>query len=295
MSSNVSTGKRKVEALELVLESPSVPVKKPRLGAHPRLLLDTRNCVVGSVNGTTCSVQLDSGSNVTFLFWSTAKRLGLITGNEASVTRHISLWIGVKELQVVELESITINLGSGVSVVTPATVFPEWLEIYYDPEDVVLDAHHLRRGRMVQVFRPEGSDVLVRKPKQLLRRVRRSRRPLEADVLNVRLADSRKRKTMTMLIDTGTDGIYVSEKRLNLLTEGSKNRTAPERVVLDIGDGYYLHAKPLQTVTSDDDDFIIGTTILAKYNTVMDYSCYTLTFQIGSNWRKVTMETPYSV
>ena len=295
MSSNVSTGKRKVEALELVLESPSVPVKKPRLGAHPRLLLDTRNCVVGSVNGTTCSVQLDSGSNVTFLFWSTAKRLGLITGNEASVTRHISLWIGVKELQVVELESITINLGSGVSVVTPATVFPEWLEIYYDPEDVVLDAHHLRRGRMVQVFRPEGSDVLVRKPKQLLRRVRRSRRPLEADVLNVRLADSRKRKTMTMLIDTGTDGIYVSEKRLNLLTEGSKNRTAPERVVLDIGDGYYLHAKPLQTVTSDDDDFIIGTTILAKYNTVMDYSCYTLTFQIGSNWRKVTMETPHSV
>ena len=49
-------------------------------------------------------------------------------------------------------------------MVTPATVFPEWLEPHYDAEDVVLDAHQLRRGHMVQVFRPDGSDLFVRQP-----------------------------------------------------------------------------------------------------------------------------------
>ncbi|MPC63093.1 hypothetical protein E2C01_057187 [Portunus trituberculatus] len=52
--------KRKLEkgkpVLHLVLEPPSVPVKKPHLGAHPRVHVDTRNCVLGSVNGNTCSV-----------------------------------------------------------------------------------------------------------------------------------------------------------------------------------------------------------------------------------------------
>ena len=43
-------------ALHLVLEPPSVPAKKPRLGAHPCVHVDARNCVLGSVNGTTCNI-----------------------------------------------------------------------------------------------------------------------------------------------------------------------------------------------------------------------------------------------
>lgn len=158
--------KRKLDqaALHLVLEPPSVAVKKPRLGTHPCLHVDTRNCVVGRVNGTPCSVQLDSGANITFLFWNMAKRLGLITGHEPTRVQEIDLWLGPKRLDVVELEGITIDLGGGVVVMTPATVFPEWLEPHYDAEDVVLDAHQLRRGHMVQVFRPDGSDLFVRQP-----------------------------------------------------------------------------------------------------------------------------------
>ena len=293
---NVSgSKKRKLEALELVLESPSVSAKKPCLGVHPCLHVDNRNCVVGSVNGTTCCVQLDSGANITFLFWNMAKRLGLITGQEATTTIQIDLWIGPKKLDVVELASVTIDLGSGVLVVTPATVFPEWLEPHYDAEEVVLDAHQLRRGLMVQVFRPDGSDIFVRRPKQLLQRIRKNQRAMEPDVLAVRLAKSRKGKTMTMLVDTGAVGIHVSEKRQRLLIRGSKKRRLPNRVVLDIGDSCCLHAEPLKTVTSNDDDFITGIALLGKYNTVLDYSRHTLTFQMQSQWRKVTMQTPRQV
>lgn len=53
MKEELEEGKK---ALHLVLEPPSVPVKKPRQGAHPCLHVDTRNCVLGSVNGNTCSV-----------------------------------------------------------------------------------------------------------------------------------------------------------------------------------------------------------------------------------------------
>ena len=90
-------------ALHLVLEPPSVAMKKPRLEAHPCLHVDTRNCVAGSVNGTACSVQLDSGANITFLFWNMAKRLGLISGQEPTTVQEIDLWLGPKRLDVVQL------------------------------------------------------------------------------------------------------------------------------------------------------------------------------------------------
>ena len=194
-----------------------------------------------------------------------------------------------------ELESVTIDLDSGVSVVTPAIVLPEWLEPHYDAEDVVLDAYQLRRGRIVQVFRPDGSDLFIRKPEQLLRRMKKSQRAMEPDVLRVKLADSRKRKAMAMLVDTGAVGIYVSEKRRKLLTQGSKRDRLPKRVVLDVGDSCCLHARPLKIVPSNDHDFITGINLLGQYNTVLDYSSHTLTFQIGSKWRKMTMKTPQQI
>ena len=161
-------------ALQLVLEPSSMPVKKRRLGAHPCLHVDSRNCLQGSVNGNTCKVQLDSGANFTVLFWNTAKRLGVITGQEPTTVLEVDLWLGTKRLDVVDLQSVTIKLGDGVVVKTPATVFPEWLEAYYDADILVLDAHQLRRGRMVQVFRPDGSDIFVTKPQSLLRGIRKT-------------------------------------------------------------------------------------------------------------------------
>ena len=95
----VQNRKRKVTedkaSLQLVLEPPSVPAKKPRLGAsYPCLHPDNRNCVNGRVNGKTCRVVLDSGSTMTYLYWNEAKRLGLITGQETTIRRTVNLWLG---------------------------------------------------------------------------------------------------------------------------------------------------------------------------------------------------------
>ena len=165
------------------------------------------------------------------------------------------------------------------------------LEPHYDAEDVVLDAHQLRRGQMVQAFRPDGSDLFVRKPDHLLRRVSKSQRSMEPDVFKVELAHRGKRKAMTMLMDTGAVDTHVSNKRRRLLTQGSKSRWLPKRVALHIGDGCCLRTEPLEEVASNDDDFITGIGLLCKYNAVLDYARHTVTFQVGSQWRKVAMQT----
>ena len=70
------------EALQLVLDPPSVQAKTKRPKKQLCLLADDHNRVVGSVNGHECLVQLDSGAQVTMMFHSLAKRLGLIGGAE---------------------------------------------------------------------------------------------------------------------------------------------------------------------------------------------------------------------
>uniref|UniRef100_A0A0P4WEL4 Peptidase A2 domain-containing protein n=1 Tax=Scylla olivacea TaxID=85551 RepID=A0A0P4WEL4_SCYOL len=209
--------KEDAAVLELVLDPPSVAVKKRRLHAHPCLSVSRDNYLVGIINGVRCNVQLDTGSTITVLFWSLAKMLGLITGRETTTPCETELWWGTTTLKVVELKSITIDLGSGVVVVTPATVFPQWLESHYNLWDVVLDAHQLRRGRMVQVFRPDGGELFVRNPDQLRRRVKKTKRSMQVDVMRVKLAQTSKREALSMLVDTGAHGMYVSSKRRELL------------------------------------------------------------------------------
>ena len=60
---------------------------------------------------------------------------------------------------------------------------------------------------------------------------------LESDLLKVKLAHSRKRKAMTMLVNTRAVGIYVSKKRRKLLTQNNEESKLPKSVVFDIGNG----------------------------------------------------------
>lgn len=260
-----------------------------RLGDHSRLHVDDHNRVMGSVNGHPCHVQLDSGAYFTFMFWSMAKRLSLINGTEATTKEEINLWIGPHVLDVVQLDSVKIDLGGGVVVITPATVFPKWLEPMYDAEDVVLDAHQLRRGGMVQVFRPGGSDLLVCQPEQLQRPARKTHRSVEPDVLIVRPAKTTRvrSKAMTVLVDTGAQGIHVSARRRKLLLKSRKGRRLPKHIVLDLGDGCCLKAYPLEHVASNDHDFIMGIDLLCRYGAVLNHRRRTLAFWVGSEWRQV--------
>uniref|UniRef100_A0A0P4VRM7 Peptidase A2 domain-containing protein n=1 Tax=Scylla olivacea TaxID=85551 RepID=A0A0P4VRM7_SCYOL len=290
----MQTKKRKLEegtpVLQLMLEPPSVPVKKPRLGAHPRLSVSAKNQLVVVVNGYECSALLDSGSNGTVVFWNMARRLGLITGHEPTAPMLIQLWDGLTDVEVLRLQSITVDLGSGVVVDTPALVYPEWLEPYYDGGNkLLLDSHHLRRGGMVQVFRAGGSDIFVRKPHKLRRKVKKPRVSRLLDVLRVETRHGEKRKAAAMLVDTGTYGLHVSKRHRRLLTEESGIPELPKRVALDIGDGCCLHAEPLEEVDQRHFDFIAGTDLLSKYNAVVNYARHTVTFQVGAQWRRATM------
>ncbi|XP_050696856.1 uncharacterized protein LOC126985720 isoform X2 [Eriocheir sinensis] len=279
-------------ALRLVLEPPAVPVRRRRPGRqHPRLSADANNRVQGRVNGRACLVQLDSGAEVTVVFWSAALRLGLVRGGERAVRQEVVLWTGRQALRVVQLDSVTIELGGGVQVVTPATVFPAWLEHQYDAQAVVLDAHQLRRGAMVQLFRPGGSDLLVRRPRRLQGRVRKTRRSVQPDVLTVRVArdGGAAGAPMTMLLDTGATGVHVSCERRALLLSG---RPPPRGLELDLGGGLCLHAGPLGVVPSNDHDFILGVAVLCANGAVLDHGRHTLDLRAGAGWWRVFTQPP---
>ena len=203
------------------------------------------------------------------------------------------MWVGPREVDVINLKDVTIGLGQGVEVLTPVTVFPASLEHMYNADTIVLDAHHLRRGHMLQEFRSGGSDVFVRRPQQLRRRVRRSERAVEPDVLWVRLKDgpARASRPMSVLVDTGAQGcLHVSDRRLKRLQRSGKRRSLPRRVEMDLGDGCRLKAAPLERVPFEGKDFIMGVSLLSKYGAVMDHARHTLTFQIGSQRREVSTQ-----
>ena len=161
----------------------------------------------------------------------------------------------------------------------------------YDAEDVVLDAHQLRRGRMVQVFRPDGSDLFVCRPEQLKKSVKKREQSVEPDVLWVRPRQGKAwHQPMSVLVDTGAQGIHVSQRRRKLLLQSRKGRSLPKRVELDMGDDCCLNAAPLEDVDSNDQDFIMGISVLCKYRAVMDHGRHTLAFQVGPQWRQVTTQ-----
>ena len=88
--------KRKIDddmgSLELVLQPPSVAVKRPRLAStSPCLYVDQFNGVSGTVNGTKTYVVLDSGATFPVIYYNEAMRLGLITGREPTTPRQVAL------------------------------------------------------------------------------------------------------------------------------------------------------------------------------------------------------------
>ncbi|KAG0710589.1 hypothetical protein GWK47_022504 [Chionoecetes opilio] len=114
---------------------------------------------------------------------------------------------------------------------------------------------------------------------------------MEPDVLKVQAPNTKKRKLMTMLVDTGAVGFHVYDKRRRLLTRGKETRDLPKRSAIDVGDGCRLLAEPLEEVASNDDDFIAGISFFSRHGAVLDYARHTITFLLDSQWRKVTMGT----
>lgn len=72
----------------------ATPVKKRRVDQYHRLDVMQDGKMWGFVNGKKCCVHLDSGSSDSIMFFSMAKKLGLLTGKEKTETRMLHLWNG---------------------------------------------------------------------------------------------------------------------------------------------------------------------------------------------------------
>lgn len=281
--------------LRLVLEPSATRVKRRRLSQYVCLKVGRRNMVSGSLNGCRFPVLLDSGASASFIHFSLAEELGLITGHECTKTKRLNLWLGRQEVEVISLVEVAITLGGRVEVRTPLTVLPRSLEQYYhNPKKVVLGVPVLWRGGAVQIFGEGGSRLYITRPKCLASKWRK------------RLARQAKKRSpsfwvrglpgearpMKVLVDTGAIEFYVtSHARAEIMARRAEHgkAKAPRRVTLDLVRGNGLAVDSLRVAAVQRYDFVIGTAILKQLNAVLDFRRHCLTFRADGKHFRVSL------
>ncbi|XP_050721906.1 uncharacterized protein LOC127001401 [Eriocheir sinensis] len=299
---NTSTIKRKrgpesegcgVGGLQLLSSPAAKATRRPVLSGCLRLDVGEGNKVQGFVRGQPCTLQLDSGSSMSFVFHSQAEKLGLLTGAEEMVTANLSLWEGTDQVDLISLKEVFISLHGGLEIETDFLVLPKTLEESYDdPEVLILDVNLFRRGGLVQTFSEaramKASSLYIRQPQQLRQRGR-DKQEME-QVLTFTVRRQTQGPDLTVLIDTGSDGFYVSEKYLETMTRTESNATkVPKRVSIEIGGGRRLESEEVEVAPQDIVDFVMGEQLLYKYNAVVDYSNKTVTFTVDGEHLRLNL------
>lgn len=276
------------ETLRLLVEPKANLVKRRRFSTFKFKRLDVKagQQVQGYVLGQPCLVVLSSGSNSTWMPFSLAERLGLMTDNEVKVTLTCNLYIPTREVQAIRLQEVVITLEGGVEVRTPVVVLPKDLErqCFYRDE-VILDLHQLCRGRMVQTFTASGSTMYIGNADRLRRRTRCQRRRKGLQFW-VRRED--KENPMSVMLHTGACVFYVSESCLQMLMGDAKTSKAPRRVSLDLGEGICLEA-PLEVMTENSVDFVMGHKLLHEHDVSVDYARQFITFRVEGKRLRIAL------
>lgn len=285
------------DGLRLVLVPPATPIRQRRRYRRRHLDVRPRNEVSGSANGHACTFCLDSGSSTNAVFFSLAKRLGMVSGEERTETKLFNLWGGRRKLEVITLEEVAVTLGGKVDFRVPFGVLPASLEERYAylRTVVLLGVPVLRRLNAVQTFGPDGSRLYIRRPrcmkacKRWWRTQWQGRRRMFT--FWVRALHGRSR-LMTVNVDTGaTQFFYVSRgTRVEIMRREAENAKAivPRRASLDLGCGECLEAALLATGPPQH-DFVIGERLLHKYEAVLDYAKYHLTLAVGGRHFRVDL------
>lgn len=275
-TSSASSG---MEILSLMAEPEAELTEEYSVPQGIRLKVRKGNRVWGMMNGKRCSLHLDSGTSKTFMFFSLAKKLGLVIGGETD-TETYHLWMGTRQVEFITLKNVLITLEGGVNVLTPVRVLSEVLEMYYDPDEVVLDVHLLSRGSMVQTFSNRGSNLYIREPSRLLRNTKMKEQVDQVPSFLVRWANAEDASPMFVVLDTGAENFYVSKYALSVLTDEANETKVPERVSLDLGGGYCLETDKVEFIAQEVVDLVMGVHLLHKYNAVVDYGGHSITFTV---------------
>lgn len=279
-----------VEGLQLLSSPSAKTTRRPVLSGCLRLDVGEGNKVQGFVRGRPCTLQLDSGSSMSFIFQSQAEELGLLTGAEEKVTANLSLWEGTDQVDLINLKEVLVFLHGGLEIETDFLVLPKALEESYDdPEVLILDVNLFRRGGLVQTF-SEGSaarasSLYIRQPQQLRQRGRDRQEMEQVLTFSVRRQD--QGPDLTVLIDTGSDGFYVSEKYLETIEADAAR--VPDRVSIELGGGRHLEGEEVEIAPQDFVDFVMGERLLYKYNAVVDYSSMTVTFTVDGEHLRLNL------
>ena len=250
---------------------------KVRAAKYKQVDVKEGNLVHGEVQGKKCVFLIDSGTTFNFMYFTHAKKLGLITGKEKTVTQTTQMWGGPEKLNIIVLEDVVITLG-GCEMRIPIEVFPRKLEIVYAlPEKIILGQQFLSPGLMFQEFHASGASTLyIRAP----HRLQQPQSTAGKYSLIWLKAKRRFRKATPVVVDTGATGFY---------TTRTLTKKPPPRASLHLGSGSFMEAS-LELQPSNYKFYILGTELLYKYDAIVDYGYAFVTFKVGNKYLRVLHE-----
>lgn len=240
---------------------------QPRL--HNGIEVHSGNKVRCSISGREVWVTLDSGLSRTVLAKSLAQRLSLLNGDEGTMKVKVTSDTGTKKFDVVRLSGVVVTFDNGQQVCVTALVFQDTTPVVHDAATLVMGLPALRRGRMVQTFHRQGSTLFIGAPRPLLGLGRFSRAK-GVGTFQV-LLKSPRGYLKTVLLSTGMDGFYCSERIKNKLRRKSLKKCGPHWATLDLGGKHVLKGIPVKVLPHITTDFVMGRQVLHEHEATVDF------------------------
>ena len=239
------------------------------------------NLVYGQTQDKKCLFLVDSGATINTTFFSHAEKLGLITGNEKKETQKVLLWNGYKNLDIIWLEEVVITLGGCVMRI-PIKVLPKEVEEFYrNTKFIILGMQFLKPVRAFQEFSASGASTLyIRKPERLEQRPKRDRVYSSIWLKAVREGSE---KSTRILVDTGAPGFFTTEA----LRKKQDGVVSPQRASLHLGDGSFMETS-LELRPTNDKFYILGCSLLYKYDAIVDYGDGSVTFKVSDKYIRIS-------
>lgn len=244
--------------------------------AQPQLLINgikvhSGNRVRCSISGLEVWVTLDSGVSEMVLSKSLASRLGLLKGDEKTVTAKVTSVTGTQKFDVVRLSQIVLTFENGQQVSEDALVLRDTAPPLHDTSSLVMGLRVLRSARMVQTFHREGGSTLFMNFPKRVPQPRRFLKHRTGVAVFLVLQKRPGRNIKTVLVSTGTYGFCCSRDTEEKVRRKTNTKCASLTATLDLGGKHILKQIQVKVLPQTHYHFVMGRQLLRELGATVNY------------------------
>ena len=240
----------------------------PSLTNHTAVPMRGKNILPAFVNGHHCEIFVDCGTSSAIMTYRCAKYMGLLSQVTGTKLILLRMWSRNTVAKMMVVEAVTVELAGGVSFPCTFLVAPKDGPINHLKVDIFLDNATLRRTRAVQWLKPFSTTLYF--PNPMPQWQPRTSPDFQLEVDNARFGKCVRNDRLKVLVDTGARVFYASRKYHHPNTS----------VEVVVAKDSIIVWRPLEFMPTTTFDFVLGTHLLAKYCSILDYANLYLYFYI---------------